>query len=698
MDMFKESRKSQILFVLGLTILVSSVAFSVYAVFRLEQAYFERLAAVEEEEFYDSISQKVKDWALITHMRVDGSRDKLVLSTEVLIAAETVVNELSVKTFETHVQKELAAELVVGIRTLIKSPDNMNWETVKVVDSLLEKMIKIENARIDHHSSLVISYINKLVMAAVLSILVALFMIILSLASENRNQKARTKFIEELRNLKEEAESASLLKSKFLSTVSHEIRTPLNGIIGLSDILSSSPPSDKTKSLARTINQSGQTLLRIINDILDFSKIEAGKFTLVESEFSIVDILNQVLLTLSPKAAEKSINLNYDLDPKIPKTLVADQERLTQVLFNLVGNAIKFTKVGSVVVRVRSLEATTGKAVLKFSVEDTGIGISAADIENLFKPFVQVSQSGTSGEPGTGLGLSISQSIVRVMGGEIHVDSSLGRGSVFSFVLPLVAGSDLYLENQPTFRNAGIVKEFERVEALGHDDFKPRILVVEDNPTNQIVAQSMLAQLDVNAIIVSNGQEALDILEKNSFDLILMDCQMPVLDGFETTKILRNKNCRLPILAMTANAFGEDRQKCFDSGMDGYISKPVDISDLREELVEHLAKNRIFSKASLMKLDTAVGAESRRKVVRAFLSTLPVFRDSLRLAIQNQSLSDVKKVAHRFKSSSLTVGGVEFGHLCEELENVDSLESATSVQNRSLTALSYLENQLLDFA
>lgn len=698
--MQKRSERSLVFLVIGLLFLAGSVAFSLIAVHRLEAAFKQKTSAIEAQDLYDDLSKKVKNWALIIQKQnvenMGQAKDEW-LTQNARNQIEAAKDSVLMQTLKSDDITQVVRTLVENIAVLLDSQAELNYDLLNAIDENLQFLSQHEKSSVVKHSNLVIGYINNLIVASLISLGVAGLLIILFVRARKRDDSEKTALIEKLNDLKNAAEVASQLKSKFLSTVSHEIRTPLNGIIGISDILiqSSSPTTEKT--LAKTINQSGKTLLRIINDILDFSKIEAGKIDLENAKFSVLEVLNQVLLTLAPKSAEKSLNLNYEIGTGLPTWVYGDSERLAQVLFNLVGNAIKFTQVGSVVVRVTCETALEeDKKKIEFTVTDTGVGMSDRDVASLFEPFIQVRRIGTSGEPGTGLGLSISQSIVKAMGGEIKVLSSVGRGSTFQFSLDFFDFSSEEVVSPPTFRATGIVEDSARIEQLNYN-YMPRVLVVEDNPTNQIVAQSMLNQLGVEVVLSSNGQDALKILASSQIDLVLMDCQMPILDGFETTKSIRNNKNSVPIIAMTANAFNDDEEKCRRMGMDDFISKPVDIFLLREKLLRHLPARRNFTSLPLHSLDTTVGVAARKRVVRTFLATIAEFKETVNKAIVHDDVDVLHRVGHRFKVAADTVGGSEFHQYCALLEETQSVSEIAILQDEIFGALLNLERQLQNY-
>lgn len=698
MELVIRSSRSHRYMVIGLVLLTSSVASSFFAVYRLEQAYTQRSSAVEAQDLYDDLAKKVKDWALVSHSAVivGAEKDSEAL-TGMRSDLEVATLSLLKNVAASPKQLQLVPHLISNIAKLTNSKSVLNLSVLREIDSTLNELNRIENERKVLQESEVLVYIDRLTATSGVGLLISLILIFTSMRAKTRDDKSKAEIIRTLQSLKDEAESASLLKSKFLSTVSHEIRTPLNGIIGISDELMNTPQPGSDRSLAKTINQSGKTLLRIINDILDFSKIEAGKIELADSDFAIEDVLNQAVMTLSPIAAEKSVSLNYEIGVGVPKRLTADSDRLAQVLFNLIGNAIKFTESGFVVIRVRTARLTNDEAALEFSVVDTGIGIAEDDLKKLFTPFLQIRKTGTSGEAGTGLGLSISQSIVKAMKGEISVQSAVGRGSTFSFTIPFRACSREFFESQRSYSVSTFQTEANQLEPLSYS-YKPRILVAEDNPTNQIVAQSMLSRLGVEVLLAGNGQEALNAIASSPIDLVLMDCQMPVFDGFEATQAVRNSGNSIPIIAMTANVFRSDEENCIAAGMNDFLSKPVDFFALKEKLIKHLPASRGFTQFPLVHLDSTVGVVSRKKVVRAFLSTAQIFKDSFAGAAANNNLEELNNLGHRFKSASQTVGGLEFSGFCRMLENADSVASAINVRSELMKSLDDLENRLGPYA
>jgi signal transduction histidine kinase/ligand-binding sensor domain-containing protein/ActR/RegA family two-component response regulator len=374
---------------------------------------------------------------------------------------------------------------------------------------------------------------------------------------------------------RQDAEQANRAKTVFLANMSHEIRTPMNGVIGMASLLAHTPLDAEQRGLTETIQNCGETLLAVINDILDFSKIESGKMDLDEKEVNLRICVKEVLDIFSARAAQSGLYLQCQVDPLVPALILCDGSRLRQVLINLVGNAVKFTHEGGILVRVFIAAASEDKGItLGFEVKDTGIGIPADKADRLFKAFSQIDPSITRKYGGTGLGLVICDKLIKLMGGSIHVKSDLGAGSAFSFTInarvPLrPSGSGIETEDRKPLPGK-----------LSHR-YPMDILVAEDNPVNQQLALMILTKMGYAPEMVWNGREVLNKLQEKKFDLIFMDIQMPEMDGLEATRMIRHSPGQQPvIIAMTANAMQGDREECLAQGMNDYLSKPVRLDEL----------------------------------------------------------------------------------------------------------------------
>ncbi len=645
------------------------------------------------------------------------------------------------------------------------------------------------------------------------------------------NKKLMQSFDETLK-AKEAAESASSAKSDFLARMSHEIRTPMNGVLGMTELLMSSDLKDSERNFAETIQQSGEALLSVINDILDFSKVEAGKLNLDASDYDVCDTVEGIVDLLYNRAKQKSVGLIGSIDPDVSSIVHGDANRLRQVLMNLIGNAIKFTDDGQIVVQLSQRETAPGNSVLHFAVKDTGIGIAEGQRALIFDSFAQADVSTTREYGGTGLGLAISKQLVELMGGEIGVESTLGVGSTFWFTLPFVSGKDssrirsrvfeplfgrriLIVDDNQTNRevfarqlsaweveiqtaasafdamnmlaasanrgefydlvlldfcmpetngielasairsrpdfgrpgmlmlsSAGCEFETQRVDEAGIDLYLPKpirraalyeavtqvlqegrvssegdavdesplpfdeprldltVLLVEDIPINMQVARHMLTSIGCRVVEATNGQEALDMIEEHRLDLVLMDCQMPIMDGYSATRKQRareagNGSNRIPIIALTANALAEDRQKCLDAGMDDFVSKPFSRNDLvnvlqrrvdgyddsdasaasapseTPDIVSGRNDEPAIDRAALdqiAELDPEQNGELLNSVIDTYVENAEALIVDLTRAAKHDDLGDAVRAAHSLKSSSANVGAVRLAKLCASME------------------------------
>ncbi|PWU00196.1 MAG: hypothetical protein C5B53_04375 [Candidatus Melainabacteria bacterium] len=637
--------------------------------------------------------------------------------------------------------------------------------------------------------------------------------------------------LKDLITARDSALESSRLKSEFLANMSHEIRTPMNSIIGMADILYSNSQDKKERERLSIIRDAGQGLLTVIGDILDFSKIEAGKLTIELSEVDILTLVEGVAEILASQARAKGIALLTYIDPRIPRVVYGDPGRLRQILLNLIGNAIKFTEVGHVVVKVQLQERNHNKIVAHFSVEDTGIGLSEGELERLFNPFVQADGTTTRKFSGTGLGLSISKHLVGLMGGTIGATSVKEKGSTFYFTMPFECGSDtadkkiplpvglegmrvLIVDDDPACReilclylnewnvenrsteyaskavellkaaassgnpfdvaildlftpgsdalqlqkeiekeseiadtNLILVTAFDKqgqgTEALragfraylrkpikqekllhalavsarqeqasslagqnkdqqpsisvlgtGHGKSECLILVAEDHPSNRLVAQAQLGELGYPTQIVSNGLEVLQAVSKSDFALILMDCMMPEMDGFQATAAIRQTELatgrHLPIVAMTARAMSDDRDKCLAAGMDDYLSKPVDLEQLRSMLEKWLPRHvqtksnlspkdhgkgngtsdSILQVINMERLASEIGEDSAEAIWQTHLTVTRAGLQLISDAIKKMDGETVVRQAHKMKGASGSLFCEEMQAICASLEQL----------------------------
>ncbi|HRH46556.1 MAG TPA: ATP-binding protein [Pyrinomonadaceae bacterium] len=477
---------------------------------------------------------------------------------------------------------------------------------------------------------------------------------------------------------------AARIKASFLANMSHEIRTPLNGIVGITDLLAQTQLTAEQTKYIETLKSSSDLLLGIVNDILDFSKIEAKKLELELIDFDLAKIIAETIQLFEPQAVKKQVQLKSEIEKEIMTAVSGDAGRLRQVLNNLVSNAIKFTKDGKVWVKLKL--QTDG--LFRFEVTDTGRGIEKENQAKIFEPFMQGDISTTRQFGGTGLGLAISKELVQMMGGEIGLESEVGKGATFWFTAKFDV-LELWNAEASLSRDLKIQSKISR--SLKKN--RPKILVVEDNPINQEVALGKLHQLGIKGDIAQNGLEALKILEKKDYDLILMDCRMPEMDGFEATKHIRqfeNDKKHIKIIAMTASVTAEERESCFQSGMDDYLAKPIKFEVLAETLNKHLqyklpppklnVKGDVVQHPFAQFLDVKilqnfVEIESRgekdfvKEMMQIYLSHAETELEALQKVFEKRDFEAVKNKAHSLKGSSGNIGIHNLFERFKELEN-----------------------------
>ncbi len=515
--------------------------------------------------------------------------------------------------------------------------------------------------------------------------------------------------INKIKYYEKETRNAMKARNEFFSAMSHEIRTPMNAILGMTELLLKRTPRKDQAKLLQTLHFSSKSLLSLINDILDFSKIEAGKIELEQVNFNLDKLLENVMSSLRPKAIDKKLKFSYSIDKDVPEVINGDYIKLSQILNNLLSNAIKFTEKGSVEVKAGLKRKTKTRYILKFDVIDTGIGIPNDKLKSIFDPFHQANKSTARLYGGTGLGLSIVKNLVEIQGGAVEVESEVAKGSVFTVILP--------------FKNADQSQPVNSQPVSKISDFKWKmnlnILYVEDVNTNQFLIEEIMGDWGVNVDMASDGYEALEIIKSKNYDLILMDIQMPGIDGLETTRRIRAMDDpyfkHIPILALTASTTDSTRDEIFLSGMQDFVLKPINVDDLRAKIVEHSSMVNDFKDVKIIEVEEEQDAGDTRIIFertdKLFLSNLVRYQDFLRMtieefkvnldllkvAINEDDLKKYRQLRHRMKSLIATFGMDELLKLLDKIKVSMAEGDLTEKEKKEfITSLDYHITFLID--
>lgn len=490
--------------------------------------------------------------------------------------------------------------------------------------------------------------------------------------TDNLEKKVAQRTID-MQQARDDAILASKIKSDFIANISHELRTPMNGVLGILSLLAEEELNEEQLYLLRTAKASGEHLLLLINDVLDFTKIEENK---LELSFAPVDIRELFAVVCTPfqiQANQKDIELNLKVSDNTPNTIITDKLRLTQIVTNLLSNAVKFTKKGQIDVTLECMNIDGRRANCCLTVKDTGIGISARGMDSVFAAFEQADSSITRDFGGTGLGMSITKRLVDMFKGEIHLASQVGEGSTFSVELAFEIGEEEIFSQEQS-------KHFDQSNIDNH------VLLVEDNKINQMVAEKMLSKMGITLTIAENGKQALEILASNTFDLVFMDLQMPVMGGIEAVKEIRGKgliNANTPIIAMTAHNTQAHIDECLDVGMQGHISKPIQKDKLTEMLTKFLNVEVMQATETMNQpikpvygIDLDDGLKRLHgdwvlyySLIERFLTENQQAVYTLRALILTKSAEQCREVVHKIKGSTANLGMTKISKIAAELEN-----------------------------
>ncbi|HNP17679.1 MAG TPA: ATP-binding protein [Fulvivirga sp.] len=487
----------------------------------------------------------------------------------------------------------------------------------------------------------------------------------------------------------EELLRAQKAKEQFLANMSHEIRTPINGISGMVNLLSETNSEEEKKKYLNAIKNSTESLKVIINDILDLSVIESGKLKLEKIGFNIKDRLSAVLDTFLYTSKEKGIGLKYSISTEVNDVLLGDPARLNQILINLIGNAVKFTHIGEIIIDVSLLKENKKYSHIKFEVKDTGVGIPADKIHRIFDSFTQADASVTRRYGGTGLGLTIVKQLVELQNGTIKVESKENKGTTFTFIIPYEKGTS----------NDLVFQSNQNHDITQHSFKDLNVLLVEDNEINRLYATNILKKWHCNVDGAENGYMAIEKLKKSDFDIILMDVQMPIMDGFEATRIIRKFDdpikAGIPIIALTANAIKGDNEKCFDVGMNDYLSKPFHPESLFIVISKHVDQTKLAEQSrnissnnkvtNLSYLSSVCDGDQDfiRDMIETFIKNTPPILTEMKNMAANAKWSELSDLAHKLKPS-ITFVGLESA---KELVQAIELSGNTANQTKNMEAM-----------
>jgi signal transduction histidine kinase/response regulator of citrate/malate metabolism len=617
----------------------------------------------------DTLSQLENDKKLITDLAFSNDSNKLMISRFTSLIDKKTVPAITLKI---NSAPEENAKIVSALTSDTNKEVTDSIYTLALAIQLkfendLEKSI-LDNERLSD-KVLSLGKIVGLISIVIIAILVTI--IIIRLLKHHHLIKA-------LRKAKLQTEEAARVKEQFLSNMSHEIRTPVNSVIGFTSLLQKTDLSSEQGQFVGLIKSASENLLNIVNDILDISKIEAGMLHFDKNPFSVRELCYSVEMMFFHSAAEKNLLYEWIIDEEVPEFLVGDKERLTQILNNFINNALKFTDRGGITIHVSLMEINEQKVRLLFSVKDTGIGIHPDKLDTIFERFEQAQTDNTRNYGGTGLGLAIVKKLVEMQGGNISVKSTLGAGTEFLIQLPFEIGKEDVLTSIKFGTTKNICPVNESKNLAGH-----RILAAEDNTMNQMLLTYIFQQWQLDFDFAENGQKAIDLLQQNKYDLVLMDIQMPVMDGYTATGIIRNElKMNIPVIAMTAKVLPGEKERCQSLGMNNYISKPLNENILYDILLDYLAPDthanshhtaRYFTDKNYLEKIYKGNTEFIRSLIRQFLEQYPAELDKLHRSVTARDFNTAVGCSHNMKTTVSSLN--KTSPLLEHLENIENAEN-----------------------
>lgn len=624
----------------------------------------------------------------LAETRLRENINKLNIASDELSDLEDLISEkIEVMKMTVAVQEQDGQEQALSVVKTDEGEDLMN--DIRDVLTDLNQNVQLlaqQHERFARNYSNVLE-VAVLITTPVTALIVALFGILARWEIARRSSSEN-----ELRSAQDAALAASRAKSQFLAMISHEIRTPLNGIIGIADLLRSRATSSEDRRQTDILYRSSKSLLTLVNQILDIAKIESGKVDVELVEFSPLQLLETTTGLYQAKAQEKGLNLEHSIDPRIPEKLLGDAAKVGQVLQNFVSNAIKFTTQGSVKVLCELRNQSETRAVVRFEIRDTGRGIAPNDIKSLFQPFQQLNEASDLVNEGTGLGLSICKGLIEKMGGTLGVESNIDVGSSFWFQLPFKPLSHKTLADlalPPAAAPLTPSQDSTSAQMFSNG----RVLIVDDNDTNLMIAEDLLKNLGYLTAKANSGEAALSLASHEHFDIVLMDCQMPHLDGFQTTRKLRDLPAghygHTPILAMTANALSAHRDQCLQEGMNDVLVKPVEQETLKAALERWLPKQRAINWSPLRDLERKTSTTVAIKIVDSFLTTLPNAILEIEKALAVKDSKEIRRWAHHILPSASIVGAQQLANHCRDLQ--DQIDQDDRFENCSAATLKLLQ-------